>query len=86
MFFNHKYSPYVKFASKVVFTMLRCFLLTPKLLSDLEYSEACSVINVMNGPWIEQSSKGYFAYVFISIFVCTIDYFLRLFSLNFNKV
>lgn len=37
----------------------QCFLLTPKLLSDLEYSEACSVINVMNGPWIEQSSKAW---------------------------
>jgi hypothetical protein len=36
----------------------RCFLLTPKLLPDLEYSEACSVLNIMNGPWIEQPSKG----------------------------
>jgi hypothetical protein len=24
----------------------------------LEYSEACSVLNIMNGPWIEQPSKG----------------------------
>lgn len=39
----------------------QCFLLTPKLLSDLEYSEACSVINVMNGPWIEQPSKAWSA-------------------------
>lgn len=37
----------------------QCFLLTPKLLSDLEYSEACSVLNVMNGPWIEQPSKAW---------------------------
>lgn len=50
---------YVKIGSEVVSEMFRCFLLTPKLLSDLEYSEACSVLNVMNGPWIEQPSKGY---------------------------
>ncbi|KAL5195647.1 Structural maintenance of chromosomes protein 5 [Glycine soja] len=36
----------------------QCFLLTPKLLPDLQYSEACSILNVMNGPWIEQPSKG----------------------------
>ncbi|KAH9710042.1 Structural maintenance of chromosomes protein 5 [Citrus sinensis] len=36
----------------------QCFLLTPKLLPDLEYSEACSILNIMNGPWIEQPSKG----------------------------
>ncbi|KAF3957734.1 hypothetical protein CMV_017286 [Castanea mollissima] len=35
----------------------QCFLLTPKLLPDLEYSEACSVLNIMNGPWIDQPSK-----------------------------
>ncbi|KAM7474353.1 hypothetical protein LguiB_021596 [Lonicera macranthoides] len=35
-----------------------CFLLTPKLLSDLEYSEACSILTIMNGPWIDQPSKG----------------------------
>ena len=38
--------------------LCRCFLLTPKLLPDLEYSEACSILNIMNGPWIEQPSKG----------------------------
>lgn len=36
----------------------RCFLLTPKLLPNLEYSEACSILNIMNGPWTEQPSKG----------------------------
>ncbi|CAN0917296.1 Structural maintenance of chromosomes protein 5 [Linum grandiflorum] len=36
----------------------QCFLLTPKLLPDLEYSEACSILNIMNGPWIDQPSKG----------------------------
>ncbi|GLT36064.1 hypothetical protein SLA2020_104690 [Shorea laevis] len=35
----------------------QCFLLTPKLLPNLEYSEACSILNIMNGPWIEQASK-----------------------------
>ncbi|WOK96810.1 structural maintenance of chromosomes protein 5 isoform X2 [Canna indica] len=35
----------------------QCFLLTPKLLPDLEYSNACSILNIMNGPWIEKSSK-----------------------------
>ncbi|KAG2333834.1 hypothetical protein Bca52824_005014 [Brassica carinata] len=35
----------------------QCFLLTPKLLPELEYSEACSILNIMNGPWIEQPSQ-----------------------------
>ncbi|XP_019427513.1 PREDICTED: structural maintenance of chromosomes protein 5 isoform X3 [Lupinus angustifolius] len=35
----------------------QCFLLTPKLLPDLQYSDACSILNVMTGPWIEQTSK-----------------------------
>ncbi|KAL2927106.1 Structural maintenance of chromosomes protein 5 [Bienertia sinuspersici] len=35
----------------------QCFLLTPKLLPDLEYSEACSILNIMNGPWIEEPAK-----------------------------
>ncbi|OVA00848.1 RecF/RecN/SMC [Macleaya cordata] len=35
----------------------QCFLLTPKLLPDLEYSEACSILNIMNGPWIEKPSR-----------------------------
>ncbi|XP_020532841.1 structural maintenance of chromosomes protein 5 isoform X2 [Jatropha curcas] len=35
----------------------QCFLLTPKLLPDLEYSEACSILNIMNGPWIDQPAK-----------------------------
>ncbi|XP_051147312.1 structural maintenance of chromosomes protein 5 isoform X2 [Andrographis paniculata] len=37
----------------------QCFLLTPKLLPNLEYSDACSVLTVMNGPWIEQPSKAW---------------------------
>ncbi|TVU29709.1 hypothetical protein EJB05_21288, partial [Eragrostis curvula] len=36
----------------------QCFLLTPKLLPDLEYSDACSILNIMNGPWIEKPAKG----------------------------
>ncbi|KAJ8747043.1 hypothetical protein K2173_011297 [Erythroxylum novogranatense] len=35
----------------------QCFLITPKLLPDLEYSEACSILNVMTGPWIKQPSE-----------------------------
>ncbi|XP_020114190.1 structural maintenance of chromosomes protein 5 [Ananas comosus] len=35
----------------------QCFLLTPKLLPDLEYSEACSILNIMNGPWIDKPAK-----------------------------
>lgn len=35
----------------------QCFLLTPKLLSDLEYGEACTILNVINGPWIQQPSQ-----------------------------
>ncbi|MCL7031993.1 hypothetical protein MKW94_005340 [Papaver nudicaule] len=35
----------------------QCFLLTPKLLPDLEYSDACSVLTVMNGPWLKGASK-----------------------------
>lgn len=35
----------------------QCFLLTPKLLPNLEYSEACSILNIMNGPWIDTPSK-----------------------------
>ncbi|XP_031113610.1 structural maintenance of chromosomes protein 5 [Ipomoea triloba] len=37
----------------------QCFLLTPKLLPNLDYSDACSVLTVMNGPWIEQASKAW---------------------------
>lgn len=35
----------------------QCFLLTPKLLPNLDYSEACSILTVMNGPWIEEPSQ-----------------------------
>ncbi|CAN8300073.1 unnamed protein product [Cochlearia groenlandica] len=37
----------------------QCFLLTPKLLPELEYSEACSILNIVNGPWIEQPSQAW---------------------------
>ncbi|KAK3019435.1 hypothetical protein RJ639_004506 [Escallonia herrerae] len=39
--------------------MFRCFLLTPKLLSDLQYSEACSILTIMNGPWIDEPSNAH---------------------------
>jgi hypothetical protein len=35
----------------------RCFLLTPKLLPDLEYSPECTVLNIMNGPWLGDTAK-----------------------------
>lgn len=35
----------------------QCFLLTPKLLPELDYSEACSIITMVNGPWIEEPTK-----------------------------
>lgn len=35
----------------------QCFLLTPKLLDNLEYTDACSVLNIMNGPWIKEASE-----------------------------
>uniref|UniRef100_A0ACD5XP21 Uncharacterized protein n=1 Tax=Avena sativa TaxID=4498 RepID=A0ACD5XP21_AVESA len=39
----------------------QCFLLTPKLLPDLEYSDACSILNIMNGPWIEKAAQAWSA-------------------------
>lgn len=35
----------------------QCFLLTPKLLPDLEYGEACTILTVMTGPYIDEASK-----------------------------
>ncbi|KAH7315164.1 hypothetical protein KP509_21G036900 [Ceratopteris richardii] len=35
----------------------QCFLLTPKLLPDLEYTEACTILNIMNGPWIDSPAR-----------------------------
>lgn len=52
----------VKTLSLVSVLIYRCFLLTPKLLPDLEYSEACSILNIVNGPWIGQPSKGKMIY------------------------
>ncbi|KAK6283294.1 hypothetical protein POUND7_017119, partial [Theobroma cacao] len=34
----------------------RCFPLVSKLLPNREYSEACSILNIMNGPWLETPS------------------------------
>ncbi|KAL2636129.1 hypothetical protein R1flu_007608 [Riccia fluitans] len=34
----------------------QCLLLTPKLLPNLDYTEACTVLNIMNGPWLEGAS------------------------------
>ncbi|MED6147298.1 hypothetical protein PIB30_042905 [Stylosanthes scabra] len=35
----------------------QCFLLTPKLLPNLQYSEACTILTVMNGPWIREPTE-----------------------------
>lgn len=49
------------FTPPQLFTQLpwqrRCFLLTPKLLPDLEFSAACNVLTIMNGPWISRASE-----------------------------
>ncbi|PKA50457.1 Structural maintenance of chromosomes protein 2-2 [Apostasia shenzhenica] len=50
----------------------QCFLLTPKLLPDLQYSDACSILNIMNGPWIEKSAEGkkevFYSIIHVSFF------------------
>ena len=33
------------------------FLLTPKLLNNLEYTEDCTVLCIFNGPWIAETAK-----------------------------
>ena len=33
------------------------FLLTPKLLNNLEYTEDCTVLCILNGPWIAETAK-----------------------------
>ncbi|KAL3686433.1 hypothetical protein R1sor_009007 [Riccia sorocarpa] len=35
----------------------QCLLLTPKLLANLDYTEACTILNIMNGPWLEGASQ-----------------------------
>ncbi|XP_077240474.1 structural maintenance of chromosomes 5 [Tasmannia lanceolata] len=37
----------------------QCFLLTPKLLSDLDYGDKCSILNMENGPWIGVAAKAW---------------------------
>lgn len=68
---------------KLPLILCRCFLLTPKLLPDLQYSEACSILNVMNGPWIEQTSKGKFLTpeTAFNLYFFTVDIAHRIFSL-----
>ena len=33
------------------------FLLTPKLLNNLQYTEDCTVLCIFNGPWIAEMAK-----------------------------
>lgn len=35
----------------------QCFLLTPKLLPNLEYTDACTILNIMNGPYIDEAAR-----------------------------
>ena len=37
----------------------QCFVLTPKLLPDLEYNDAVTVMCIFNGPWIADVAKEY---------------------------
>lgn len=37
--------------------MPQCFLLTPKLLPDLEYSDGVTCLIILNGPWISDTSR-----------------------------
>jgi chromosome segregation ATPase len=37
----------------------QCFLLTPKLLPQLDYSPEVTVLAIFNGPWIKQVSTGF---------------------------
>ena len=39
--------------------VLQCFLLTPKLLPDLPFSPAVTVLQIMNGPHIAEIAKNY---------------------------
>ncbi len=48
--------------------LCRCFLLTPKLLPNLEYTEACTILNVMNGPYIEEAASGMFPCIHDQLF------------------
>jgi len=38
----------------------QCFLLTPKLLPDLPFSEDVRVLNIFNGPWVQDVAKSKF--------------------------
>lgn len=49
---------YILKTKGVFTTCCRCFLLTPKLLPGLEYSDACTVLNIFNGPYVPEASKG----------------------------
>jgi hypothetical protein len=37
----------------------QCFLLTPKLLPQLEYSSAVTILNIMNGPRTATVARGW---------------------------
>ena len=43
----------------------QCFLLTPKLLPQLDYSPEVTVLAIFNGPWIKGTSTGFDSGIFI---------------------
>jgi hypothetical protein len=48
-------------------SVCRYFLITPKLLPDLEFAPDTTILCVLNGPWqLPQSGREQFSWVFIS--------------------
>ena len=43
----------------------QCFLLTPKLLPQLDYSPEVTVLGIFNGPWIKQVATGFDSATFL---------------------
>jgi hypothetical protein len=37
----------------------QCFLLTPKLLPDLPFTDDVRVLNIFNGPWAKEVAQSY---------------------------
>lgn len=48
----------------------QCFLLTPKLLSDLPFTENVNVLQIMNGPHIPVSDQHTAAGIFCQPICC----------------
>ena len=37
----------------------QCFLLTPKLLPDLPFSDDVRILNIFNGPWVSEVAQSF---------------------------